>query len=186
MIVGINGSGQDHGSSSQLLEAAVEGAQMGRCGPPQTFGLAHLSFRGCVGCRACRRDAPACVLRDDLTPVLGAITEARALILASPIYYGYPTGLFKSFLDRWYSFRDGSRALRMPEGRPGLLILTQGNASQDAYGWTVGSLGKVLAAYGFRAQVFVAAGVESPADLQRRPDLLAEVRELGAALVEGT
>jgi len=184
MIVGIAGSGQVQGSSSRLLDVALAGAAAAGPRPTRTMRLAELAFRGCVGCRSCRREAPGCVLRDDLTPVLGAVAEARALVLASPIYYGYPTGLLKSFLDRWYSFRDGNRALRIPEGRPALLILTQGNASQDAYGWTVESLRKIITAYGFRARIAVAAGVERPADLDGRPELLDEARRLGAALTE--
>jgi multimeric flavodoxin WrbA len=184
MIVGIAGSGRPNGHSTRLLRAALEGAEAAGLGPSQTFPLAQLNFRGCIGCGSCRRDAPVCVLQDDLTPVLEATAEARAVVLASPIYYGYATGLFKSYLDRWYSFRDRDRRLRVPESRPALLILTQGNRVRDAYAWTVGSLEKVLAAYGFQARVLVAPDLEEPEELSRRPHLLAEARTIGASLKE--
>jgi len=184
MIVGVAGSGREHGNSSRLLQAALAGAEAAGWGPARTFSLAHLQFRGCVGCGSCRREASTCVLQDDLTQVLEATSVARALVLASPIYYGYVTGLFKSFLDRWYCFRDRDRKLRVPESRPALLIVTQGNRARDAYAWTVGSLTKVLAAYGCQPRVLIAPELESPEDLGHQPQLLAEARRLGAELQE--
>jgi len=180
MIVGIAGSGREDGTSSRLLHAALNAAETKGFGPTRSFRLGRLRFTGCVGCAACRQGASGCVLRDDLTPVLEATAGARALVLATPIYYGYATGLFKSFLDRWYSFRDADRMLRIPANRPALLILTQGNADPEAYGWTIGSLQKVLSAYGHRPRVLVASGLGSPGDLEQTPHWLAEAQDLGA------
>lgn len=185
MIVGVAGSGRPHGNSSRLLQAALAGAEAGGWGPTQTFHLAKLRFSGCVGCGSCREGAPACVLQDDLTPVLEATAEAGAMVLASPIYYGYATGLFKSYLDRWYAFRDRDRRLRVPQGRPALLILTQGNRAREAYAWTAGSLEKVLAAYGCAPRVLIAPALAGPDDLGTQPQLLAQARTLGGGMAGG-
>lgn len=41
-----------------------------------------------------------CAMKDGLTPVLGKITGACALILGSPIYFGIVTGEMRSFMER--------------------------------------------------------------------------------------
>lgn len=183
MIAAIAGSGRPGGNSTRLLEAALA-ASLGSPPPVRSHRLAELTFRGCLGCGACRGDAAveSCVLDDDLAPVLADTAGASALILAAPIYYGYPSGLFKAYLDRWYAFRSRDRRLRMAEGRQALLILTQGHGDPNAYAWTVQSLEKVLAAYGLRPSVLVAAGLEDAGAVDGRPDLLAEAARLGAQL----
>ena len=181
-MVGIVGSGRRPSNSARLLEEALAGARQAGARMAGVFDLASLDFRGCIGCGTCRREADACVLEDELTPVLRATAEAGALVLATPIYYGYTTGLFKSYLDRWYAFRDADRRLRVPRGRPALLIVTQGNPDPGAYAWTVGSLEKVLTSYGFEPRVLVAPGLEDAEAAGRTPALLARARELGAQL----
>jgi multimeric flavodoxin WrbA len=182
MVLAIAGSGRRAANSARLLAEALIGYGGARRQGAEVVTLADLSFRGCVGCRACRESADACVLRDDLTPVLAATARADALVLAAPIYYGYPSGLFKSYLDRWYGFRDGNRALRLREGRPALLFLTQGHPDPAAYAWTRESLEKVLTAYGLRPATLVGAGLEGAEDVAQRPELLTRAREMGAGL----
>lgn len=181
-VVGIAGSGRKNANSARLLAEALAGAERAGLGSPKVYELAEMVFRGCVGCRACRRDASSCVLRDDLTEALQATASATALVLTTPIYYGYTTGLFKSYLDRWYAFRDKDRHLRVPEGRPALLILTQGNPEPQAYAWTLQSLEKVVSSYGFRVTAMVGAGLEGREDVLRSPELLARAGALGASL----
>lgn len=182
MVLAVAGSGRKDANSARLLAEALVGYGEAGSKATEAVTLADLSFRGCIGCRACRESADACVLRDDLTPVLEATARADALVLAAPIYYGYPSGLFKSYLDRWYGFRDGNRALRMREGRPALLFLTQGHPDPASYAWTRESLEKVFTAYGLRATTLVGAGLEGAQDVTQRPELLAQAREMGAAL----
>jgi multimeric flavodoxin WrbA len=182
MVLGIAGSGRNNSNSRRLLARALAGAAAAGLGEPKLVALSELTFRGCVGCRACREGAETCVLRDDLTGVLETTARAAAVVLAAPIYYGYPSGLFKSYLDRWYCFRDGNRILRIPEGRPALLFLTQGHPDPSAYSWTIQSLEKVLTAYGFHPSTLVGAGLESETDVLRDPELLARAQGMGAAL----
>lgn len=182
MVVGIAGSGRRDGNSARLLALALAGAQEAGLGPQRSFTLAGRVFQGCVGCRACREGADSCVLRDDLTEVLAETARADALVLATPIYYGYTTGLFKSYLDRWYAFRGPGRRLRTPTERPALLLLTQGNPDPTAYAWTLQSLEKVLVAYGLRPSAFVGPNLEAPSDLLAATPLQTRARSLGAGL----
>ncbi|WP_025322086.1 flavodoxin family protein [Deferrisoma camini] len=182
MILGVAGSGSVPSNSRRLLEEALAGAAEARPVERRVECLADLRFRGCVGCRACRTGADGCVLQDDLTPVLRATAECSALVLATPIYYGYASGLFKSYLDRWYSFRDAGRNLRVPSGRPALLIVTQGHPEPEAYAWTLGSLERVLASYGFEPRALVATGLEEAGAADRSPEILSRARDLGRAL----
>ncbi|MFU8858560.1 MAG: flavodoxin family protein [Deferrisomatales bacterium] len=182
MILAVAGSGRKHANSARLLSRALAGVRGAAPGDSRQVFLAELNFRGCIGCRACREGAEGCVLQDDLTEVLADTARAACLLLSAPIYYGYVSGLFKSFLDRWYGFRDGSRTLRMEEGRPALLFLTQGHPDAAAYSWTVQNLEKVLTSYGFRPSTLVGAGLEGETDVLRRPELLARAQGMGAAL----
>ncbi|MBI5015137.1 MAG: flavodoxin family protein [Deltaproteobacteria bacterium] len=185
MIVAVAGSGRGDGNSARLLERALEAARGSAAREVRYHRLSEAVFRGCVGCGACRApDGPeGCALADDLTPILADTATASALLLAAPIYYGYPSGLFKAYLDRWYSFRGPGRKLRVPADRPALLILTQGHTDPNAYPWTVQSLEKVLAAYALRPSLLIGAGLEEAGAVDLRRDLLDEASRRGAALV---
>ncbi len=181
MILGIAGSGRPDSNSEHLLRLLLETARRGGA-ETRTVRLAELQYGGCTGCGACRNGAERCVLADDLTPVLADTAAARALVLATPIYYGYPCGPFKAYLDRWYAFRDAARSLRVPAGRLGVLILTQGHPDPNGYPWTVQSLDKVLTSYGCDPRILVAAGVEEPGAAVGRADLEERARSLGETL----
>jgi multimeric flavodoxin WrbA len=70
----------------------------------QYFELNRLTYRGCVGCYACKKDLDHCILNDDLTQVLDAVHEADLVVLSSPVYFGDVTSQLKGFIDRSYSF----------------------------------------------------------------------------------
>ena len=41
-----------------------------------------------------------CAIRDDLRPVLERARQADVIVLGSPIYFSYPTGVYRAFLER--------------------------------------------------------------------------------------
>lgn len=181
MITAITSSGRRGANSTALALVALDAAG---AGGTAHIDLAKLSFLGCTGCAGCRSGAQGCVIKDDLTPVLEQVANAEGLILAAPVYYSYVSGIFKSFLDRWYGFRDGERKLRIPEGRPLLMILAQGHPDPGAYAEMSSSLDKVYAAYGFVPHNMVASGIEGPGSTSARPELIAEANHWGRILAE--
>lgn len=64
--------------------------------------VADLSIGGCTGCWACTEvtDAPGCVIKDDATAILDKMTQADAILFASPLYAWGFAGQLKPFLDR--------------------------------------------------------------------------------------
>ncbi len=176
-VLAITSSGRTHSNSSRLLSAAAEEAA--RESTLVIHGLATLTFKGCTGCGSCRNGSDKCVLKDDLTPILAEVAQADALILSAPVYYGQVSGIFKSFLDRWYAYRDRERELRLPSGRPLLLILSHGHPDKTAYEKLVADLERIFTAYGFVPKVMVGFGMETPGDAENKPKFISRAKELG-------
>lgn len=100
----INGSPRKRMNTAQLLTEAGRGAQEAGA-EIETVHLYDLAFTGCKGCMACKmkgtRFAGRCALKDGLTPVLESCAAADVVIMGSPIYFSYPTGEFRCFLERF-------------------------------------------------------------------------------------
>ena len=99
----INGSPRKNWNTAQLLKESMKGAESAG-GEVEYIDLYDLKYTGCRSCLACKRkgiEEPCkCYWKDELSPVLEKILQADRLITGSPIYYGEPTGVFRSFLER--------------------------------------------------------------------------------------
>lgn len=64
--------------------------------------VADLSIGGCTGCWACAEvtDSPGCVIEDDAQSILDKMTQADAILFASPLYAWGFAGQIKPFIDR--------------------------------------------------------------------------------------
>jgi multimeric flavodoxin WrbA len=180
MIIAINASGRRHSNSSFTLKECLKGVAQGT--EVRTINLAELDFRGCTGCGGCRKGADGCVLNDDLTQVLELVASADAVACASPNYYGYVSGIFKSFLDRFYGFRDADRSLRLPEGRKLLFVMSQGHPDKTAYAEVIKSMERIFTGYGFIPTTLVVPGLEAQGQAAEDSELCKRAAALGAEL----
>ena len=102
-VIALNGSPRKNWNTSTLLENALDGAAS-RGAETELVHLYDYSYQGCISCFACKleggRSYGRCAVRDELTPILDKVHEAGALILGSPIYFGMPTGVMRSFVER--------------------------------------------------------------------------------------
>ena len=99
----INGSPRKNWNTAQVLKEAQKGAES--IGAEVEYvSLYDLKFTGCRSCLACKRNGVAepckCYWKDELSPVLERVLQSDKLIVGSPIYFGEPTGVFRSFLER--------------------------------------------------------------------------------------
>ena len=99
----LNASPRKNRNTAQMLESVMKGAQEAgaEC---ELIHLTSLNFKGCMSCMACKRTGNKCgglcIQKDDLRPVLEKILEADALVMGSPIYWSYPTGMFRNVIER--------------------------------------------------------------------------------------
>lgn len=102
-VIAVNGSPRKTWNTATLLEHALAGAT-GSGAETELVHLYDLEFKGCISCFACKKiggkNYGRCAVNDDLTPILKKISEADALILGTPVYFGAETGEMRSFLER--------------------------------------------------------------------------------------
>ena len=100
-VMAFNGSPRKKWNTATLLEKALEGAAS-QGAETELIHLYDLNYKGCISCFACKtkggKSYGKCAIKDDLTPILGKVEEADALILGSPIYLGDVSGEMRSFM----------------------------------------------------------------------------------------
>lgn len=98
-----NASPRKDWNTAKMLEAAKAGAEEAGA-DTELVNLYDYSFTGCRSCFACKlKNATTngvCAIRDDLRPILERARKADVLVLGSPIYFSYPTGVYRAFLER--------------------------------------------------------------------------------------
>ena len=101
-LIAINGSPRKNWNTAELLKHAVQGAKDAGA-EAEIVNLYTLNFKGCTSCFACKlktRPHGSCAMKDDLTPVLQAVTAADAVIFGSPIYFMNLSSGMIAFLER--------------------------------------------------------------------------------------
>ena len=102
-VVVLNASPRKNSNTASLLKEAMRGAQENGCNV-EYYNLVELNYKGCISCFACKLKGTQknglCAYNDDLRPILEKILSSDAVIIGSPIYYSYPTGMFRNLLER--------------------------------------------------------------------------------------
>ena len=99
----LNGSPRKNWNTAMMLREAQKGAESAGA-DTEYIDLYDLSYTGCRSCMACKRKGISepcrCYWKDDLSPVIDSIYGADTLLIASPIYFSQPTGVFREFVER--------------------------------------------------------------------------------------
>ena len=102
-VIILNGSPRKNCNTAKMLKEALRGAESVGA-EVEYIDLVNLNYKGCISCFACKRKGSTtnglCAYQDDLRPVLEKILNADAVIIGSPIYYSFPTGMFRNLLER--------------------------------------------------------------------------------------
>jgi multimeric flavodoxin WrbA len=102
-IIILNASPRKNFNTAKLLKEAQKGAETAGA-EAEYYNLYDYKFLGCRSCFACQRKGSTtegvCAIRDDLRPILEKCIAADAIIIGSPVYFSYPTGVFRSFAER--------------------------------------------------------------------------------------
>ncbi|MFX0062320.1 MAG: flavodoxin family protein [Candidatus Hermodarchaeota archaeon] len=109
-ILAINGSPKKNVERSAtyfLLQKVLEGAKGAET---ELLNLSEYNLLHCNGCEICVKDQCPLDKKDDFPKIEEKLLEADAIIFGSPSYFGVPSGLMKTLMDR-------SRDLKMPESK---------------------------------------------------------------------
>ncbi|MBQ7713881.1 MAG: flavodoxin family protein [Oscillospiraceae bacterium] len=99
-VLMINASPRPNGNTALALremervfaEAGVE---------TETVRIGSLAVRGCIACGHCF-EAGKCVFDDVVNETAPKFEAADGLVVATPVYYGSPSGTIETFLDRLF------------------------------------------------------------------------------------
>lgn len=165
------------GNSETLADAFLRGAE--EAGHQvEKVCLYEKDIRFCRGCLACQKTG-ACVIRDDMAPILDQMRNADVLVFATPIYFYEMSGQMKTLLDRsnplfpgTYHFRDVYLLATAADGEK--------SAMDGAKKWLEGW----IACFGQAklCGVVRAAGADRVGDIQKLHEALEEARQLGRTL----
>lgn len=100
----VNGSPRKNWNTHKMLVSAMQGAQEAGA-DCELVNLYELEpFKGCMSCFACKlknnKTNGLCVIHDGLRPVLEKALESDVIVMGSPVYFSYPTGMFRLFIER--------------------------------------------------------------------------------------
>ena len=102
-VVAVVGSYRKDGTIDSAVEAVLAGARE-KGAETVAFHLREKHVEFCTNCRQCVQAPGAervkCVQQDDMEPMLQAIDEADAVVLASPINFYNVTAIFRRFMER--------------------------------------------------------------------------------------
>ncbi len=130
-ILGISGSPHPHGNTAHAVRYALDYLQ--REGfTTRYISLAGQDIRPCLGCFRCAQTR-ACILDDDMPPILEALRWCHGLILGSPVYMGLVSGQLKVMMDRCVPLRPSYAAPLELAGKVGAGIACGGfrNGGQE-------------------------------------------------------
>ena len=146
----INGGPRKNKNTMQVMEKAMEGARDAGA-EVEIVHLYDLNFKGCKSCFACKlknaKTDGVCAIKDDLRPVLEKAHEADVIVLGSPVYYSYPTGEIRSFMERlmfpvdtYVLDENGVRQRYWQKTIPTAMILTMNVPEQALEQWNYPTL----------------------------------------------
>lgn len=102
-VVIINASPRKNFNTAKMLKEAQKGVESTGA-ESEYYNLYDYNFLGCRSCFACQRKGSTtngvCAIKDEIKPILEKCLEADALIIGTPVYFSYPTGVFRSFTER--------------------------------------------------------------------------------------
>jgi len=128
-----NGSPRKNKNTADMLQSAMRGAESSGA-ETELVHLYDIDFKGCKSCFACKlknsKCNGVCALKDDLRPVLERARQADILVLGSPVYYSYPTGVIRAFMERLcfpvgtYMYENGKHICLRDKVIPTAMIFT--------------------------------------------------------------
>lgn len=134
-----NCSPRKNKNTALMLKEAMKGAEAAGA-ETELVNIYDIQFQGCKSCFACKlknsKTNGICAIKDDLRPVLERARQADVVVIGSPVYYSYPTGMMRSLFERLlfpigtYHYENGVQKVLRDKVIPSAMIFTM-NCPED-------------------------------------------------------
>ena len=183
-VTGFVGSPRKEGNTDHLVRKILEGASE-KGADTQIVYLNDLNIRGCQACMLCKEKALRCAVEDDMQALYPLIESSGAVVLGSPIYMGYITGLMKTFVDRWFAYAGVPDEKKLPAGKRVFWVLPYGREEKDLFNHVAKQMGQAFKhVFGAKVESWLVSGIREAGAALQREDLMQQARQIGAALSE--
>jgi len=189
-ILGLSGSPRRHANSESLLDEALRGAEETGAQTEKLIASRFRKLLPCVNCGHCRKTG-RCIVDDEMQEIYPKLEAADGLIVASPVYFMNVSAFLKILIDRCQCYWSRKYVLREPlfpdsprRIRKGLFLSTAGHDLPLVFRgarMTVRSMFDVLEVE--YMDEYFALSIEDPGDVQKTPDAMETVYQLGGRLV---
>ncbi|MFO7900100.1 MAG: flavodoxin family protein [Planctomycetota bacterium] len=134
-ILMISGSRNPEGKTARAADALLEGARSAGAETESVF-LPELRIERCRQCDErgwglCRSEG-RCVIDDDFAPLVEKISEADALVVATPVYFSDLSESLRAFLDRLRRTCTHEAGRERVEGTPTVGVCVAGGGGGGA------------------------------------------------------
>jgi len=184
-ILALFGSPRKKGNSTLLANHIILGAES-RGAIIESIYLNGLNIKPCQGCYACQEeDSKGCAVDDDMQGIYPKITEADALIIASPVYWFTMSAQTKIFMDRCIATYNEDPGKSQLHGKKIAIAMTFGDKDAFSSG-CVNALRTFQDAYNFvGADIagMVYGSAEEPGEIAADTELMKDAEALGKKLV---
>ena len=186
-ILALFGSPRKKGNSTLLANHIILGAES-RGAIIESIYLNGLNIKPCQGCYACQeKNSRGCAVDDDMQGIYPKITEADALIIASPVYWFTMSAQTKIFMDRCIATYNEDPEKSQLHGKKIAIAMTFGDKDAFSSG-CVNALRTFQDAYNFvGADIagMVYGSAEEPGEIAADTELMKDAEALGKKLVPG-
>lgn len=183
-VIGIIGSPRKDGNTDTLVSKILEGAEE-RGSDIKKYHLNDMDIKGCQSCYHCRTNF-TCATDDDMQVLYKEILGSDAVVIGSPIYLGQMSAQTKAFVDRLYLFTHITPLQKKPIRT--VLAFTYSSFIGDEfddYAMHVGHYMRFAGLY-IKNTFSVGSCSQETKDIEKRTDVLENVRNAGRDLVEDT
>ncbi len=186
LILGINGSPRAGGNCDVLLDRCLEGAR------DKGASTEKLALQGMDIAPCCEEEYFRCdgrgfsVIRDDMEKVFDRVERAKAIVVASPIFFGTVSAQTKAMIDRFLSVWVARNVMKkdvFSEKKYGAFISVAASDRKDFFDNARMVVRHFFATVNAQCcnEIF-APGFEKKAEVMASSEKMAEAYELGVAL----
>lgn len=178
-VLAIIGSPRKNGNTDALIDVILSSAKDAGAETEKVY-LIDCNIANCVACGFCQKDeSNTCVVKDDMYGLIEKMEEADVWVFGTPVYWWGPTGLFKSFMDRWYGFNVDFKSKQI------IVAYPQEDPDKEVGRHLRGMFEDALDYKGVKAFAYIqAAGAANPGDIEKLTDVLEYAKQVGANCIK--